>query len=268
MNGLPNNNQKMSEFALNVIVHIGIEKEKTEKHCIIEGCAGRMHGNLYCAKHYCRNLKHGDPLYGEDKKRHNTCCVVGCNQKPRSGYSAYCETHYYRIRRNGHLNLLPMSISHVTDNGYIKIKTKTHPLSDIRGWISIHRVVLFNSIGPGKHPCHWCGKEVNFDSAYPKDLMALVVDHVDCDKTNNDLSNLVPSCCECNLRRDKAKHKKATQDKIGVWLEFNGERKILVQWAQDIGISPQALQFRIRNGWSIEDALTKPRGKYGPRKQS
>lgn len=34
-----------------------------------------------------------------------------------------------------------------------------HPLvTNDRGQITEHRVVLYDAIGPGPHPCHWCGK--------------------------------------------------------------------------------------------------------------
>jgi hypothetical protein len=41
-------------------------------------------------------------------------------------------------------------------------------------------------------------------------------------------------------------------------LTHNGVTKILVKWAAEIGISPNALAMRIRLGWSVERALTQP----------
>ena len=39
-------------------------------------------------------------------------------------------------------------------------------------------------------------------------------------------------------------------------LEFDGRRQTVAQWAREIGVSKQALRYRILAGWSVEDALT------------
>ena len=73
-----------------------------------------------------------------------------------------------------------------------------HPLANSRGEVYEHRLVLFESIGPGQHPCHWCSVLVSWDLTYPASIDALVVDHLDDDKLNNDPTNLAPSCNPCN----------------------------------------------------------------------
>lgn len=42
------------------------------------------------------------------------------------------------------------------------------------------------------------------------------------------------------------------------WIEYDGQRKILADWANLYGISRGALLMRLRNGWSIERALSEP----------
>lgn len=39
---------------------------------------------------------------------------------------------------------------------------------------------------------------------------------------------------------------------------FKGESKTASEWARDIGISANSLYIRLKNGWSIEEALTTP----------
>lgn len=73
-----------------------------------------------------------------------------------------------------------------------------HPLAGNR--VLQHRVRLFDAIGPGPHPCHWCRRVVSWDIKYPLPG-ALVVDHHDCDKSNNAVSNLLVSCQPCNAAR-------------------------------------------------------------------
>lgn len=43
-------------------------------------------------------------------------------------------------------------------------------------------------------------------------------------------------------------------------IEFNGVSKSLSAWARDIGISRGSMRDRLNNGWSIEQALTTPKG--------
>lgn len=76
-----------------------------------------------------------------------------------------------------------------------------HPLSYVGGQVAEHRRVLFDSIGPGAHPCHWCQTEVTWQVKQYNRRGNLVVDHVDGDRWNNALENLVPSCGRCNSRR-------------------------------------------------------------------
>jgi hypothetical protein len=41
-------------------------------------------------------------------------------------------------------------------------------------------------------------------------------------------------------------------------ITFRGETKLLIEWAEELNINYQTLIYRIRCGWDIERALTKP----------
>lgn len=41
-------------------------------------------------------------------------------------------------------------------------------------------------------------------------------------------------------------------------LEYNGERKPLVEWANQAGLKYTTLLERLRRGWSIKDAIERP----------
>lgn len=81
-------------------------------------------------------------------------------------------------------------------------RAKGHPLAPPSGAVAISRLTLYERIGPGEHPCHWCGNLVEWMVGRGvRDARALLVDHLDHDPTNDDESNLVPSCNPCNAHR-------------------------------------------------------------------
>lgn len=77
---------------------------------------------------------------------------------------------------------------------------KGHPLERLDGLnVAEHRIVLYDKVGPGVHPCHWCERPVAW---WPvKGQQKLVTDHLDDDGLNNASENVVASCTRCNAAR-------------------------------------------------------------------
>jgi len=48
------------------------------------------------------------------------------------------------------------------------------------------------------------------------------------------------------------------------WITFNGETLPSPVWAKRLGLKPEVLRGRFNNGWTVEDALTVPKGKNRP----
>jgi hypothetical protein len=174
----------------------------TENHlCTIDGCTRALRARGWCATHWARWKANGDPLTVTKPatKTSDTCDAPDCTRPTPTG--TYCNMHRNRLSRTGQLGLTraPRGLH---SQGYVIIQRKGHPVvTDAHGWVYEHRVVLHDAIGPGWHPCHHCGMQVSWELTYPRSLDALVVDHLDENKTNNTVENLVPSCAPCNFAR-------------------------------------------------------------------
>lgn len=79
-----------------------------------------------------------------------------------------------------------------------------------------------------------------------EDPAPLMLDHIDRDTTNNRINNLrVASRTLQNLNRSNA-----------VLIEFSGITMCLSDWARKLNISPRTIRWRLRQGWSVEHALS------------
>jgi hypothetical protein len=100
-----------------------------------------------------------------------------------------------KVGKNSQPSLDRIPKRHFNDNYWTLSSCWEHPLANKNGQVAEHRKVLFDKIGEGPHPCHWCNKIVSW---FDKSLCS---DHLDGDPGNNNQENLVPSCGTCNSRR-------------------------------------------------------------------
>lgn len=169
------------------------------KTCSVEDCDRTHSAKGYCTLHYKRYLRYGEPGAAETKrhdKQIRYCTVNDCNVQAKA--RGLCVNHYQRFTNHGTTDLLklPNPNGYVRDNGYVVRYNKNHPVANKDGKVYVHREVLYNAIGEGPHLCHWdCGTELRWRDN-------LTVDHLDSNKTNNSLENLVPSCPNCNYTRE------------------------------------------------------------------
>lgn len=157
-----------------------------------------------------------------------TCTVAGCERRSRNAKSdALCPMHYHRQYRHGSVARGPeTSPSTATPRLYRSIMAPTHPLAPPSGRVYVHRIVLFDSIGPGPHACRWCGVEVDWKPRGEDG--ALVADHLNGVKDDNRPENLVPSCVSCNNTRAMQQRGDAMRA-AGWWSEHDTVARLSVR---------------------------------------
>lgn len=107
--------------------------------------------------------------------------------------------HYHRMYRHGSLERTAADVYVGRPRRYRTVAAKGHPLAGVNGRAYEHRVVLYDAIGPGPHPCYWCGDLVDWaPKGTPGELQP---DHLNDDGGDNRLENLAPSCRRCNTTR-------------------------------------------------------------------
>lgn len=86
--------------------------------------------------------------------------------------------------------------------GYRKVRlTEGHALLPPGGSpiVPEHRLVLFEKIGAGSHPCYRCGTVVEWMPGAGAVRGAVITDHVNRDRADNSPGNLEPACVDCSL---------------------------------------------------------------------
>lgn len=169
--------------------------------CTVDGCETAHSAKGMCNLHYQRMIS-GRPLVQEPKVERTECAAEGCKARPRSRFAQMCAKHYHRWYRHGEASKSASNADapRVSQVRSYKVETcKGHPLARAHGRVYVHRRVLFDEIGPGEHPCHWCGKVVRWSTRGDQD--GLYPDHLNGDGADNRVENLVPSCGRCNTTR-------------------------------------------------------------------
>jgi len=155
--------------------------------CTINGCDKPYDSNGFCQMHNWRFKTYGDPNYKPWKEKK---CSVENWQRKHCGHG-FCQLHLRRKKKNIPLDFEKPKLA----KKRYKLKYKpTHPLCDKLGRVLEHRMVLYDDVFGSNLPCFWCGKELYWKKN-------LCVDHLNHDRHDNRLKNLVPSCNSCNAGR-------------------------------------------------------------------
>lgn len=217
-----------------------VGRGKDRKYCSIE-----------CQEEACKQSR---------KEKHNSlpeCKTIGCIEKANRKGAGLCEGCYMRLRRKGTTDYKTIKYKINHSNGYVLLRELGHPLSDQRGLVYEHRFVFYEHNGAGPFKCHWCGIAVGWD--------CMDIDHLDDNRSNNDINNLVASCHKCNTKRGTWKMVKARREE---WkqITYQGDTKNASEWAKHLGLSRSAFMRRLEL-WPIDVVMTTPHGKTGPKRR-
>ena len=154
--------------------------------CSVKGCNIKHWAKNYCKKHYSGFIIRGGYKVGEYGKRLKLCIVNNCGKK-KVAYG-YCQFHYYRKKK-----CIPFNLPYHCNNGKRNGNWHNGIFAYPDHYLMKKRrlIILINN-----PKCVYCGKP------------ATQIHHKDEDKSNHDLSNLVPTCQCCNIKQSSKFYKK------------------------------------------------------------
>jgi len=159
--------------------------------CYIEGCLKPRTRRGLCQMHAWRLKHYGDPMR---ERQPRAKCSIGTCERTVKGHGL-CPLHLRRKKRG-----IPFDYSRpqLNPKRYRLKKIPGHPLADRLGRVYVHRAVLFESIKWMVVPCFWCGCPISFSAR------TILADHLNHDRHDNRLQNLVPACDSCNAGRTRS----------------------------------------------------------------
>lgn len=197
------------------------------------------------------------------------CRVDGCERDAVYVTASLCQKHYFRLRRNGHLERLldkkrkDLGYSRVyrrtmPGKGYQMLYEPNHPLSWEQGYVSEHRKVVYDRYGKNLPDCEICGSPTCWETCH--------IDHIDRDVTNNSEENLRPLCRACNTQRDYPEQWKIRGNHS---ITYEGKTMTPTEWARDprVKVSGRTVVLRKSKGFSDEDALFAPKATHNGKKR-
>lgn len=185
------------------------------------------------------------------------CKVADCNRDAMYKSVCMCQKHYFRVMRNGTLELkrdkkirtlgYSREYKHqMPGRGYIRCYEPNHKLADTQGYVSEHRLIAYDKYGDSLPNCELCDKPLDWDNVH--------IDHKDNIAYNNTPSNIRPLCRICNTRRNRRKECFSANN---YKLTFNGITQTPEEWSRSgsVFVTGSTIRRRLKLGMSEHDAL-------------
>ena len=176
----------------------------------------------------------------------HTCETCGKRFKPRQRTkpNRYCSLPcYHQAMRGVHKVEKP--------DGRMR-RVYDHPLAPPSGIVAIARLNLYEKIGPGKHPCHWCGTELEWVAGAGPISGAIMADHLNYDRTDDSIDNLVPACTQCNAHRTKKGDRRLVRDdELYVTVSRGARTRAVERTCRTCGVVFLAIPALVRKGGGI-----------------
>jgi len=124
---------------------------KNKYPCKVKDCIQPKRSKDYCANHYTKFKKWGDPLAGPGSGRkivYTHCMVEGCGKKHTA--IGLCQSHHKSFTAFLDRHKKPVdwkSYSRIIHKGYVDVYMPSHPMATKNGIVKEHRLVMEEMIG-------------------------------------------------------------------------------------------------------------------------
>jgi hypothetical protein len=138
-------------------------------------------------------------------------------------------------------------------------------LPEYRAWLAMRRRCL-DPRDQGAylyaHRVKICPEWVNSFDQFYEDMGPRPSPRHSLDRIDND-GNYEPGNVRWATPKEQSRNTSRTR-----FLAAHGQMKPLVEWADELGITPQSLQCRLKRGWPVEDAVSRPAEQHNPLRAS
>jgi hypothetical protein len=126
------------------------QRKKHLEKCSVAGCLRMASVKGLCSTHDWRMRNHGSlDLPAKTFAKNQLCTVEGCNKKQVA--RGYCGTHWKRWKKHGDptISLPGRTKAQLTtiQHGYRRIYAPENPMSNSKGYVPEHRLVMSQMIG-------------------------------------------------------------------------------------------------------------------------
>ena len=169
------------------------------------------------------------------------CRQVDCDRKHEA--RGYCSMHYKRLMRTG-------------DPDIINPRRTKHGKSNTPEYFAWSAMVQCCTNPNNPQYKNYGGRDIKIDNRwmsfdnFVKDVGKRPTPRHEIDRIDND-GSYEPSNVHWATRKEQCNNLRKS-----VFIEYNGARLTVSQWADKLNIKRTTLDARLRRGWSVERALT------------